>query len=79
MNRATFTRFKYHGEPFVVWEPYGDSSRYWIGPDQNDPAKIVDVGPLEGAIARHRPVGAILAFVAVLIGILWAATRKLWA
>jgi hypothetical protein len=21
-----------NGEPFVVWEPWGNNSRYWIGP-----------------------------------------------
>lgn len=24
--------FEVNGEPFVVWEPWGDNSRYWIGP-----------------------------------------------
>ena len=27
-NRAYFL---FHGVPFVVWEPFGDNSRYWIG------------------------------------------------
>ncbi|HSN21269.1 MAG TPA: hypothetical protein VLS49_11360 [Usitatibacter sp.] len=24
--------FKYFGQDYVVWEPYGDNTRYWIGP-----------------------------------------------
>lgn len=24
--------FKYMGQPYIVWEPFGDNSRYWIGP-----------------------------------------------
>lgn len=24
--------FSYLGRPYIVWEPYGDSSRFWIGP-----------------------------------------------
>jgi len=24
--------FEVNGEPFVVWEPWGDNSRYWVGP-----------------------------------------------
>ena len=24
--------FQYKGQEFIVWEPYGDNSRYWIGP-----------------------------------------------
>ena len=26
--------FEYFGRPYIVWEPYGDSSRYWIGPKE---------------------------------------------
>jgi hypothetical protein len=25
--------FKYKGCPFVAWEPFGDNSRIWIGPE----------------------------------------------
>ena len=32
-------RFKYRGQPCIVWEPYGDSSRYWIGPE--DPETLI--------------------------------------
>lgn len=28
--------FSLSGESFVVWEPFGDSSRYWIGPKDED-------------------------------------------
>ena len=28
-NRVSF---HLRGEPFVVWEPFGDNPRYWIGP-----------------------------------------------
>jgi hypothetical protein len=24
--------FNYRDQPYVVWEPFGDNSRYWIGP-----------------------------------------------
>ena len=26
--------FEFRGEAFCVWEPYGDNSRYWVGPSQ---------------------------------------------
>jgi hypothetical protein len=26
--------FTFEGIPFVVWEPFGDNSRFWIGPDE---------------------------------------------
>lgn len=41
-NRAYFL---FHGVPFVVWEPFGDNSRYWIGPADTTKA-APDIGPL---------------------------------
>ena len=32
-----FCEFVVDGKMFVAWEPYGDSSRYWIGPDPIEP------------------------------------------
>jgi hypothetical protein len=28
-----FCRFELDGQVFVIWEPFGDNSRYWIGPE----------------------------------------------
>jgi len=25
-------KFKYFDEDYIIWEPFGDNSRYWIGP-----------------------------------------------
>ncbi len=36
-------RFKCNGADFIVWEPYSDSSRYWIGEE----AKCTDIKALE--------------------------------
>jgi hypothetical protein len=48
-NRAYFL---FHGVPFVVWEPFGDNSRYWIGPaDANMAAP--DLGPLIQAFREY--------------------------
>jgi len=54
-GRATDTRveFKYLDRDYVVWELYGDSSRYWIGPKNTDePAP--DVTPVEDAFKEYR-------------------------
>lgn len=32
-REEVFCEFLIDGEKFVAWEPYGDNSRYWIGPD----------------------------------------------
>lgn len=46
--------FKYRGTPFIVWEPYGDSSRYWIGPKEGAEASI-ECASLEQAFGGYRP------------------------
>lgn len=45
--------FKYMGEDFIVWEPYGDSSRYWVGPKFEE--KCVDIRALVKAIEKYDP------------------------
>jgi hypothetical protein len=42
--------FVYRGLPCVVNEPFGDNSRYWIGPSQKDPP--LDMGPIHDAFVR---------------------------
>ena len=46
-------RFKYAGQNFIVCEPFGDSSRYWVGPE-NDEAGT-DIRALERIFQRYRP------------------------
>ena len=46
--------FKYLGLPYIVWEPYGDSSRYWIGPKDGVEAGG-DSTAIEQAFKRYRP------------------------
>jgi hypothetical protein len=48
-NRAYFL---FHGVPFVVWEPWGDNSRYWIGPADTK-AAAPDLGPLMQAFRDY--------------------------
>jgi hypothetical protein len=46
--------FDYYGEEYIVWEPYGDSSRYWIGPRSLTDASR-DCAELEHAFQRFEP------------------------
>ncbi len=47
-------RFQYQCREFVVWEPFGDNSRYWIGPaDEKDTS--IDVAELQTAFDRYAP------------------------
>lgn len=47
-------QFKYKDREYVVWEPWGDSNRYWIGPD-DEQDKSVDLSDLRAAFERHTP------------------------
>ncbi len=44
--------FVYCGRPCVVNEPFGDNSRYWIGPTEKDPP--LDLRDIHEAFARFR-------------------------
>jgi hypothetical protein len=44
-------RFRYHDREYIVWEPYGDNSRWWIGPDDEN-APHIPLDQLERAISR---------------------------
>lgn len=46
--------FKYHEREFIVMEPYGDSSEYWIGP-ANAIEDGVDAGKLKVAFDEYMP------------------------
>jgi hypothetical protein len=44
-------RFCYHGRECLVWEPFGDNSRWWIGPEDSE-SPHVSIVELEQAVAR---------------------------
>lgn len=46
--------FKYFGRDYIVWEPFGDNSRYWVGP-KNTEEGVVDAGGLESVFERYKP------------------------
>ncbi len=45
--------FRYDGEEWVVHEPYGDNSRYWIGPKYAN-NHVVDVAPIHDAFVAYQ-------------------------
>lgn len=47
-------RFKYRAHLCIVWEPYGDNSRYWIGPE-NPEAFTEDLREVERALDDYSP------------------------
>ncbi len=47
-------RFKHRGHPCIVWEPYGDNSRYWVGPENPD-AFDADLRDVERVFDGYSP------------------------
>jgi len=48
-------KFTYHGTDCIVWEPFGDNSRYWIGPDHNAGEQAHDLVEIEKAFRSYKP------------------------
>lgn len=46
--------FFYCGHELMVWEPFGDNSRYWIGPRDDDGEKP-DIEKLEKVFQGYQP------------------------
>lgn len=55
-SRDVHVTFKYLGIDYIVWEPFGDNSRYWIGPEQED-AQLsdTDITPLANVFRDYEP------------------------
>ena len=47
-----FCEFQLEGQRFVIWEPYGDNSRYWVGP--KPPEWCPEVERVRDAFAAYK-------------------------
>ena len=47
--------FDFFNQPYIVWEPWGDNSRYWIGPD-NDNNPPIDIQELENLLINANKI-----------------------
>jgi hypothetical protein len=62
-SKDVLIEFTYMGQSYIVWEPFGDNSRYWIGPadmvagaeDVPDIQSQSDLARLEDAFKRYNP------------------------
>jgi hypothetical protein len=48
-------RFRYAGIEFEVVEPFGDNSRYWIGPAGEKPTRVPEIDKLNELFLAYRP------------------------
>jgi hypothetical protein len=46
--------FRYSGRDFIVWEPYADNSRFWIGP-KDESSESIDIRPVMAAFESYSP------------------------
>ena len=53
MARRVLPYFK--GESFDVWEPFGDNSRYWIGPSDEPQRRRESIDDLESYVRNSWP------------------------
>lgn len=55
--------FNFHGKPFVVNEPWGDNSRYWVGLENRGICEL-DITPLLHAFQNyHSPIDKVWSWV----------------
>lgn len=50
-NRVSF---KFYGRNAVINEPWSDNSRYWVGLENPDENKDIDISPIHEAFRRYR-------------------------
>lgn len=73
-NDDVRVRFLYRGAACEVWEPWGDNSRYWIGP-ANAKDLSIDMTAVRDAFERHQPglIMSLIGFFAYCTGLLISA------
>ena len=55
-SKDVHVNFKYLGIEYIVWEPFGDNSRYWIGPQkEGGQSSDIDISPLAKAFRDYEP------------------------
>lgn len=46
--------FKFHGFDCVVYEPWGDNSRYWVGFANPEAHNDIDISPIHEAFKEYK-------------------------
>lgn len=55
-REEVFCVFEVDGVPFKAWEPYGDNSRYWIGPSGENIVPVPALAPIRAAFADANAI-----------------------
>jgi hypothetical protein len=62
-----FCEWEINGVRFNAWEPFGDNSRYWIGP--NPPEWRSEIQNVRNAFLQHRPFWGLFKWIPIVAGI----------
>jgi hypothetical protein len=54
-SNEEFAEFELDGVLFKIWEPFGDNSRYWVGPDP--PKWCEQIAVVREAFVQHKVLG----------------------
>jgi len=57
-SNEEFCEFELEGVLFKIWEPFGDNSRYWVGPEPPEWCKQVAI--VREAFAQHKILGVLV-------------------
>ena len=75
-----FCEFDVDGKTFIAWEPYGDSSRYWIGPEPIEPLpqtqRVRAAFEAFGQSRLFRWVGFVLGAFTVAVSVMMLANAE---
>jgi hypothetical protein len=71
-----FCEFKIGVDVFILEEPFGDSSRYWVGPKDGEPSHSLDLvrSAFEAHDSWRAPARNVL-ILAILLGAVWSAMQ----
>ena len=63
--------FKYRDRDYIVYEPWGDNSRYWICPAFPEPAadEPLDIGPIKSVFDNHSVWPARVFWILIVLGL----------
>jgi hypothetical protein len=79
-REEVFCEFSVGGKTFVAWEPFGDNSRYWIGPEPTE--WLTQTQSVRDAFESHkesrffRRVGFVVGAFMVAVGLMMFADAE---
>ncbi len=71
-GKDEFCEFEVDGVTFVIWEPWGDNSRYWIGPSPR--RWVPEIDKVRAAFEKHPGVSPVVRVAVVVTFLLLLAT-----